>query len=871
MGGIKNKLTKQLSNKTIPLSDYRLTSPFSQRGTKNTVNKGSLSLKGAGSPLGLTEGSLSAGLSLTILTKYLGIACLLFAILSTLVLNIVSSYSYSKVNSNAEPVAQANSTLVSGPAEISLSISPITTPTSSQCDTSNSNICMSIPDDGGIATGGHTIKVSSNSYAGYNVQLSASEANNNETSLANVTNGSGSITTTTGNLSAPSKLANNTWGYVLTNPTGQETNAIWAGLQPSTNKTSIITTNSLSNQTDNYSVYYGVKVDNPSQLLAGDYQTQVVYTATVKLPGKPTISSVTPDSYALDSGASGQVTITGANLGSAYSVYLTNANGDRVGDCANLSVTSDTSLTCTILTAGIPAGDYTIHVVTQGGESSISFEYTKPKVSLCRSGGANNTCQVDIDDNMIPVKYTGSTTVAQWTSIANKEDSSNIGEWYDYDDKQWANAVTVKDPSKYKGKSQVVSESDILGYWVYIPRYAYKIMRKETVNKVVTDTDAVNRGGFDIYFEKAGDVVKTPTTICDNSTLDYQECIKQTKGDQYLEYPGNDEPMKDQTAWATHPAFTWRSEELNGFWIGKFETTGSTTQPTVLPNQHHIGEAAAFGVYYDIAKSMGQYDRNNTGGNGTAVSQNNQKLATAQTHMMKNKEWGAVAYLSGSKYGAGVNNVQLNGATTSGYDGNHALSEGATGCGPASSGSKQGYANGAAAGTPYACNAYDSSYSYIGSIGKLSSTTNNEYGIYDMNGGSSEVLMGNLSASTSMSQSSAYLVNPAPVPYVDLYPMSIFGVSEYFDNNNLCTWQTCGGQSLYETVSSYPDVYISSSWGGAYAAFVSTSSSGDYSWFIRGAAADTGTFSGIFGSYALWASSLTGSTSGFRVVLLVEQ
>ena len=32
MGGIKNKLDK-LSNKTIPLSDSRLTSPFSQRGT----------------------------------------------------------------------------------------------------------------------------------------------------------------------------------------------------------------------------------------------------------------------------------------------------------------------------------------------------------------------------------------------------------------------------------------------------------------------------------------------------------------------------------------------------------------------------------------------------------------------------------------------------------------------------------------------------------------------------------------------------------------------------------------------------------------------------------------------------------------------
>ena len=33
-------------------------------------------------------------------------------------------------------------------------------------------------------------------------------------------------------------------------------------------------------QTDTYSVYYGVRVDHPEQLLAGNYQAEVVYTAT---------------------------------------------------------------------------------------------------------------------------------------------------------------------------------------------------------------------------------------------------------------------------------------------------------------------------------------------------------------------------------------------------------------------------------------------------------------------------------------------------------------------------------------------------------------------------------------------------------------
>ena len=253
MGGIKNKLSSKLSNKTIPLSDSRLTSPFSQRGT--IEDKQSL-------PLGKGR-QMSVAHRWGRYTKYLSIACLSLALISTTGLNLYRTYSSNNIESNAidsnsEVSTLANDSSICNPTNtnaascISLSITSLTTPTSSPCDTSNSNICMKIPDEGGIATGGHTIKVSSNSYAGYNVLLSASEANNDETSLVNTTNGSGggsnsySIPTTIGNLTTPSKLANNTWGYVLTNPTGQETNAIWAGLQPSTNKTSIITTNSLS-------------------------------------------------------------------------------------------------------------------------------------------------------------------------------------------------------------------------------------------------------------------------------------------------------------------------------------------------------------------------------------------------------------------------------------------------------------------------------------------------------------------------------------------------------------------------------------------------------------------------------------------------
>ena len=111
MGGIKNKLNK-LSNKTIPLSDSRLTSPFSQRET--IEDKQSL-------PLGKGR-QMSIAHRWGRYTKYLSIACLSLAILSTLILNIVSSYSSSKIESNA--IDGNTSTLANDSSSISLSLMP---------------------------------------------------------------------------------------------------------------------------------------------------------------------------------------------------------------------------------------------------------------------------------------------------------------------------------------------------------------------------------------------------------------------------------------------------------------------------------------------------------------------------------------------------------------------------------------------------------------------------------------------------------------------------------------------------------------------------------------------------------------------------
>ena len=63
---------------------------------------------------------------------------------------------------------------------ISISFLPLPNATGSTCDTSNpANVCMSIPDDGGIATGGHTVSVRTNNVAGYSLSYWADDGNDN--------------------------------------------------------------------------------------------------------------------------------------------------------------------------------------------------------------------------------------------------------------------------------------------------------------------------------------------------------------------------------------------------------------------------------------------------------------------------------------------------------------------------------------------------------------------------------------------------------------------------------------------------------------------------------------------------------------------
>ena len=183
---------------------------------------------------------------------------------------------------------------------------------------------------------------------------------------------------------------------------------------------------------------------------------------------------------------------------------------------------------------------------------------------------------------MIPIKYAGDTTNPKWV----KADISKTGDWYDYENKKWANAVTVK--------------SD----------------KVDTYKSAAAGTDIPE----DRTFLAIGSISHA-TSIKSCVTAPVIQLSKAPK----LYYPlRNSDDTKGvptlNSDWATHPAFTWGNTELNGIWVGKYETTGTQASPTVKPSVSSL-RRMQIGDQYDTAIRMGVTDTtgNQYGNKGTTT------------------------------------------------------------------------------------------------------------------------------------------------------------------------------------------------------------------------------------------------------------
>ena len=356
----------------------------------------------------------------------------------------------------------------------------------------------------------------------------------------------------------------------------------------------------------------------------------------------------------------------------------------------------------------------------------------------------------DIKDGMIPVVISSNGI----TSTVSEDDAS----WYNYNNKEWANMVLVSDSSRstYQNTSGVVvSEDDILAYYVWIPRYRYKIW-------TTTESSSGNEQEIDIIFESK-DVAKST-------------------GTQVGEY-------------ITHPAFTFGSDEVNGIWVGKFETGGTATAPLIKPNISSL-RSQNVSAEFTTAQIFGTSTYGMT--------------SNVDAHMMKNSEWGAVAYLSHSRYGVN-REIYIN--NSSGYytgrsGGNVGGSTAINTVYTSQTSTTQYNTYGFYTWDGYLLEYNTNTKSGIHDINKVASTTGNITGVYDMAGGAYEYVMGNYNNTI---KSSGFTTLPD---------------SKYYDNytttNSLtaCNGGICYGHGLSEV----------SNWYGDYASFVY----GGGPWFRRG-------------------------------------
>ena len=187
------------------------------------------------------------------------------------------------------------------------------------------------------------------------------------------------------------------------------------------------------------------------------------------------------------------------------------------------------------------------------------------------------------------------------------------------------------------------------------------------------------------------------------------------------------------------------------------------------------------------------------------------------SHMMKNMEWGAVAYLSHSKYGTCTDGT----CVEIGMNNNNSY---ITGCG-AEVGS----------GSSDICNAYNSN------LGMKASTTGNIYGVYDMNGGSWDYVMGNMvNIDGNFNSSDSGFINLVENKYIDSYS---------YDDNLDIDGRNFNGNRRKLGDATNETVIESSSYLGGWYSDVMVFPGKNISWYARGGSKNSKFGAGIFGLY----------------------
>ena len=355
---------------------------------------------------------------------------------------------------------------------------------------------------------------------------------------------------------------------------------------------------------------------------------------------------------------------------------------------------------------------------------------------------------------MTPIKFEMPTATAMGTVV---QTTAKDTDWYEY-------GTTYDETNDTTTKRWANAQTEDGSMWVWIPRFAYKITGETIDVKFLIGTS-------DNYYDEEGNI---------------QTAQRQKTADQIID------STKEYTV---HPAFTNESsinyanggwdKELTGIWVAKFAAgyaSGNNSAPVKSSNENYsqsTGWVEATERGADDKQSGGMDARNWLDGvygstttsikyptfQGTTYAMNyinhsdSYKIAraltddgniyglssnTANSHLMKNSEWGSVAYLSKSQYGQNDEEIKVNNAnllsgnrkrtSTSGKSGVDSV-YGITGC--TSNETSEGSItttieaiNGVSENTANA----NGIYVWNQKTGQNASTTGTIYGIYDISG-----------------------------------------------------------------------------------------------------------------------------------------
>ena len=391
----------------------------------------------------------------------------------------------------------------------------------------------------------------------------------------------------------------------------------------------------------------------------------------------------------------------------------------------------------------------------------------------------------------------GELTPVKWIDNGNgsytmQTTTADDPEWYSYgttaDTRKWANAQT-KDGS----------------LWVWIPRYAYQISSNY-------HTNSTTGGTINIEFLKG----TTNEGTTGKTIVEYNA----TTTNNFTKFPDG---------YVVHPGFEY-SSTAPGLWVAKFEASQSDAGANVDSYQNYTGGTSGVikiqpGVnswrnitISDMYAKCLNYDRDTL---------ENESL---NSHLMKNSEWGAVAYLAQSSYGKNAE-VWIN------PNSNHITGQAGTGASVSETTSTSPYNSG---------------------NGPQASTTGNVYGVYDMSGGAYEYVAAYVANNNgSLTSNGASLVNGYS------YTKDVYTKGSTDDRStNYAMAANKYGNAVYETsLSSNGTPSWFASWYSDFSYFVYL-----YEPFLlRGGTCSHKSYAGLFSFYSYNGNYTSGY--GFRPVL----